>query len=87
MSEDRTPPVVARWYGDWIRADAEARAAEIGRSGLSYQDFCGALRLEIGWAVREMHWGNGYATEIGFIGLALARRTVRLLRDLPRRLI
>ncbi|MGW7538837.1 GNAT family N-acetyltransferase [Amycolatopsis sp. NPDC054798] len=47
----------------------------------------GSPRREIGWAVRETHWGNGYATEIGFIGLALARRTVRLLRDLPRRLI
>ncbi|MET9258870.1 GNAT family N-acetyltransferase [Amycolatopsis sp. NPDC004079] len=89
-------PGIARWYGNWTRADAEARAAEIGRSwqrdgvgkwlahhresgellgrgGLSYQDFDGARRLEIGWAVREAHWGSGYATEIGLAGLACAR--------------
>ncbi|WP_208719730.1 GNAT family N-acetyltransferase [Amycolatopsis circi] len=89
-------PGIARWYGDWTRADAEARAAEIGRSwqrdgvgkwlahhresgelvgrgGLSYQDVDGARRLEIGWAVREVHRGKGYATEIGLVGLAHAR--------------
>lgn len=89
-------PGIARWYGDWTRAEAEARAAEIGRSwhrdgvgkwlayhrksgelvgrgGLSYQDVSGARRLEIGWAVREAHWGNGYATEIGLAGLTRAR--------------
>ncbi|MFD2474420.1 GNAT family N-acetyltransferase [Amycolatopsis silviterrae] len=89
-------PGIARWYGEWTRAEAEARAAEIGRSwqrdgvgkwlahhrqsgellgrgGLSYQDVDGARRLEIGWAVREAHWGSGYATEIGLAGLALAR--------------
>ncbi|WP_205673199.1 GNAT family N-acetyltransferase [Amycolatopsis nivea] len=89
-------PGIARWYGQWTRADAEAHAAEIGRSwqrdgvgkwlayhresgellgrgGLSYQDVDGARRLEIGWAVREERWGNGYATEIGLAGLARAR--------------
>jgi RimJ/RimL family protein N-acetyltransferase len=44
----------------------------IGRGGLSYKDVDGARRLELGWAVRECLWGNGYATEIGRAGLVFA---------------
>ncbi|GAA3586532.1 hypothetical protein GCM10022222_84050 [Amycolatopsis ultiminotia] len=92
-------PGIARWYGTWTRADAQARAAAIGRGwaaegagkwlahhresgeligrgGLSYQDVDGARRLELGWAVREVHWGRGYATEIGRAGLEYAFETL-----------
>jgi len=96
LYELHTDPGIARWYGEWTRADADAKAAEIGRNwaedgvgkwlararatgeligrgGLSYQDVEGTRRLEIGWAVREVHWGHGYATEIGQAGIRFAR--------------
>jgi RimJ/RimL family protein N-acetyltransferase len=44
----------------------------IGRGGLSYSEVDGARRLEIGWAVRERFWGQGYASEIGRAGVTLA---------------
>ncbi|MBB4688954.1 GNAT family N-acetyltransferase [Amycolatopsis jiangsuensis] len=94
-----TDPGIVRWYGQWTRADAQARATDIGhgwntdgagkwlahhretgeligRGGLSYQDVEGARSLEIGWALREIHWGDGYATEIGRAGLAYAFETL-----------
>jgi len=30
------------------------------------------MRLEIGWALHRSYWGQGYATEIGHSGLAVA---------------
>jgi len=44
----------------------------IGRGDLSYGEVDGARRLEIGWAVRERFWGQGYASEIGRAGVKLA---------------
>jgi [ribosomal protein S5]-alanine N-acetyltransferase len=44
----------------------------VGRGGLSRVPVDGADRIEIGWIVRSDLWGNGYATEIGRAGLALA---------------
>lgn len=44
----------------------------VGRGGLSRVPVDGADRIEIGWIVRSNLWGNGYATEIGRAGLALA---------------
>lgn len=44
----------------------------VGRGGLSRTDIEGRRRLELGWAVRGPHQGNGYATEIGRAGLDLA---------------
>lgn len=58
---------VHKWIA-YDRVDGEL----IGRGGLSYTEVDGARRLEIGWAVRERFWGQGYASEIGRAGLALA---------------
>jgi RimJ/RimL family protein N-acetyltransferase len=44
----------------------------IGRGGLAYKEVDGARRLEVGWALRERFWGQGYATEIGAAGLSMA---------------
>lgn len=44
----------------------------IGRGGLSYAEVEGVRRLEVGWAVRRLFWGQGYATEIGRAALAVA---------------
>jgi RimJ/RimL family protein N-acetyltransferase len=58
--------------GKWLARD-RASGELIGRGGLSYQDVEGVRCLEIGWAVREVHWGKGYATEIGRAGIEFAR--------------
>jgi RimJ/RimL family protein N-acetyltransferase len=44
----------------------------VGRGGLSRAHVDGAERLEIGWALHERFWGQGYATEIGRAGLVFA---------------
>lgn len=44
----------------------------IGRGGLSRAHMEGQERLEIGWALHRRFWGQGYATEIGRAGLAVA---------------
>jgi ribosomal-protein-alanine N-acetyltransferase len=63
------------WQADgvhkWI-AYGQVDGELIGRGGLSYTEVDGARRLEIGWAIRERFWGQGYASEIGRAGLALA---------------
>lgn len=63
------------WLSDgvnkWIAYD-RASGELLGRGGLSYAEVDGARRLEIGWAVREPFWGQGYASEIGRAGLAVA---------------
>ena len=48
----------------WIAHD-RATGALVGRGGLSRTELGGAERLEVGWAVRQPLWGQGYATEIG----------------------
>jgi RimJ/RimL family protein N-acetyltransferase len=44
----------------------------VGRGGLSRTVVEGQSRLEIGWALHRASWGQGYATEIGHAGLAVA---------------
>jgi RimJ/RimL family protein N-acetyltransferase len=44
----------------------------VGRGGLSWTVLEGQTRLEIGWALHRAYWGQGYATEMGHAGLAVA---------------
>ena len=44
----------------------------VGRGGLSRAHIEGQDQLEIGWALRHVFWGRGYATEIGRAGLDFA---------------
>jgi RimJ/RimL family protein N-acetyltransferase len=56
--------------GKCIAYDRESGAL-IGRGGPSVTDVLGGRQAEIGWAVRQQFWGNGYATEIGATALDL----------------
>lgn len=55
----------------WIAYDRETGRL-IGRGGLSRIHLDGAPRVEIGWVLHGRFWGQGYATEIGRAGLAVA---------------
>ena len=46
--------------------------AVVGRGGLSRKYVDGRDRWEIGWVLHREYWGQGYASEIGRAGLALA---------------
>jgi ribosomal-protein-alanine N-acetyltransferase len=58
--------------GKWL-AHERATGELIGRGGCSIADVEGELRVEVGWAVREVFQRRGYATEIGRAGIAFAR--------------
>jgi RimJ/RimL family protein N-acetyltransferase len=55
----------------WVAYDRETGEL-VGRGGLAYAQVDGARRLEIGWTVRHAKVGQGYASEIGQVGLAVA---------------
>jgi RimJ/RimL family protein N-acetyltransferase len=57
--------------GKWL-AHSRSDGTLIGRGGCSLATVEGNREVEIGWAVRERYWGQGYATEIGQAGLAFA---------------
>ncbi|WP_433556337.1 GNAT family N-acetyltransferase [Pseudonocardia xinjiangensis] len=50
--------------GKWIAYD-KVTGELVGRGGASRTTIAGTEYVEIGWAVREAFWGQGYATEIG----------------------
>jgi [ribosomal protein S5]-alanine N-acetyltransferase len=55
----------------WMAYHRETGAC-VGRGGLSRKNVDGRERLEIGWVLHRRFWGQGYATEIGRAGLAIA---------------
>jgi RimJ/RimL family protein N-acetyltransferase len=55
----------------WLATD-KATGELIGRGGLSVVKIDGRNEIEIGWALRQKFWGQGYATEMGGAGLELA---------------
>ena len=55
----------------WMAYD-RATGELVGRGGLSRVYVDGAQRLEVGWAVRDRFWGQGFASEIGRAALAFA---------------
>lgn len=64
-----------RWHrdgaGKWL-AYRRTDGRLVGRGGLSCVDLLGAPRLEVGWALRQDLWGQGFATEMGRAALDLA---------------
>jgi RimJ/RimL family protein N-acetyltransferase len=52
----------------------------IGDCGLTYQDVEGATEVEIGYHLKQRHWGHGYATEAALAWQAYARDTLGLDR-------
>lgn len=67
-----------RWQrdrlGKWIAHDRQSGEL-VGRGGPSRTDVLGGDDVEIGWAVREVFWGRGYATEIGRASLKFTYET------------
>ncbi len=57
--------------GKWIAYDRQSGEL-VGRGGCARKVLAGQERVEVGWAVREPLWGNGFATEIGQAGLDFA---------------
>lgn len=49
-----------RGYGQWAVVE-KATGDVIGRAGLWFPE--GNPGLEVGWVIRQSHWGRGYATE------------------------
>lgn len=56
-----------RGVGKWLAYRHEGGQL-VGRGGLSRTTLEGRDCLEVGWAVRQRYWGQGYATEIGMAG-------------------
>src|SRR5262245_13527986 len=74
-ARERAAAMGEAWRTDgvhkWLAYD-RVTGSLVGRGGLSRQHVEGAWRLELGWAVREHLWGQGYASEIGRAGLEFA---------------
>jgi RimJ/RimL family protein N-acetyltransferase len=49
--------------GKWL-AHSRTSGELVGRGGLSLVELMGRPRLEVGWAVRQHLWGQGYASEL-----------------------
>lgn len=57
--------------GKWLARDRSSRSL-VGRGGCTRFDLDGEAVLELGWAVRDVLTGRGYATEIGQAALEWA---------------
>jgi RimJ/RimL family protein N-acetyltransferase len=57
--------------GKWMAYD-RVTGALVGRGGPSRIAVDGAVRVEVGWVLRDAFRGHGYATEIGREALAFA---------------
>lgn len=70
-----TQSMAARWTtdgaGKWMARDREDGSL-VGRGGFTRFDLNGEAVLELGWVVRDVLTGRGYATEIGRAALAWA---------------
>lgn len=67
--------IAHRWRTDGVHkwmAYERTTGACVGRGGLSRVSIGSGPALELGWALHRHHWGQGYATEIGRAGLAMA---------------
>lgn len=63
------------WRTDGVHKWLARRRSDgsvVGRGGCSWTVLEGSRVVELGWALRGVHWGNGYATEIGRAGLDFA---------------
>jgi RimJ/RimL family protein N-acetyltransferase len=61
----------ANGVGKWL-AYQRSSGELVGRGGLSLVELLGRSRVEVGWAVRERLWGQGYASEIARAALEVA---------------
>lgn len=80
---DQAAAMGRAWQVDGVHkwlAFRRTDAMMVGRGGCSWTTIDGGRHMEIGWAIREDHWGNGYATEIGHAGLVFAFDTLEVDR-------
>ncbi|GAB3245813.1 GNAT family N-acetyltransferase [Chitinimonas naiadis] len=78
---DAAADLVWRWhihwaqhgFGLWIVALRDAPEQVIGVGGLSWRDYGGEQRLNLGYRLRPSAWGLGLATELGRFALQVAR--------------
>lgn len=61
-------------FGLWIVALKDAPETVIGIGGLSWRDYGGEQKLNLGYRLRPSAWGQGIATELGRYALGVARR-------------
>jgi len=72
--------VLARWmahwekhgFGGWAVSPLEAPERIVGYAGLSWRDYAGTMRVNLGFRFAFEAWGRGYATEIGLGALEAA---------------
>lgn len=75
MAQREVARIATAWETEGVHkwmAYSRVSGALIGRGGLSRAHIAGQDRLEIGWALLRTCWGYGYASEIGWAGLAFA---------------
>lgn len=75
QAEEYAAQMQARWRHDGVGKWMAYRLADndlVGRGGMTWTEIDGRRLLELGWAVREQHRGEGFATEIGRAGLSFA---------------
>ncbi len=83
MTREETWRQIAVFLGHWqlrgyglLAAETKDTGTFIGRFGLWYPE--GWPGLEIGWAVDQRYWGNGYATEAGVAFMRYAFAQLRI---------
>jgi [ribosomal protein S5]-alanine N-acetyltransferase len=75
MAQREAARIASAWETDGVHkwmTYLRSTGALVGRGGLSRVHLAGQERLEIGWALLRLFWGQGYATEIGRAGVAFA---------------
>jgi len=70
---------IAQWRGQWeLRGSGQWAVTDrstgefVGRAGLHRPEVADWPGLEVGWALRSVHWGKGYATEAARRSVAYA---------------
>jgi RimJ/RimL family protein N-acetyltransferase len=64
-------------FGMWILRDRRTGAA-VGRGGLQHTFVAGCDEIEVGWAIAPERWGQGLATEMAHVAVAVAFDDLRL---------
>src|SRR4051794_39991273 len=58
-------------FGFWMFFEA-ATGAPVARGGLQRTEFDGVAEVEVAWTTAPERWGEGFATELGELSLAVA---------------
>lgn len=83
-SPEAAADVLWRWqmhwarhgFGLWVICQRDAPQVVLGFGGLSWREYGQQQRLNLGFRFRPSAWGQGYATELGRMALAMAFDTL-----------